>query len=80
MGNEGSNPSNGGGVHRLISSSSIIKLALIVTKALFVKITMKVEGLDTHVGSVDAALQEVPKVLKPIRVNLPVNVGYSMIG
>ena len=38
------------------------------------------ERLDTDIGSVDAAVQETPEVLKAISVNLSVNVFLSMVG
>ncbi len=35
--------------------------------------------LDTHIGSADTTLRETPEILKPVGMNLTINVGYGMI-
>jgi hypothetical protein len=37
------------------------------------------EPLNTHVGSVKVKLQQAPVVFEPVRVNIPIHVGYRVI-
>lgn len=43
--------------------------AIVVTEALLVQIAKEVEWLDTHIGTVDTALQQAPEVFQPIAMN-----------
>jgi hypothetical protein len=59
--------------------NAIVGLAGVEAHGFLVDVAEEVEGLDADVGSVDSALQEAPKVLQSIRVDLAVNVLYRMI-
>jgi hypothetical protein len=54
-------------------------LRFVVPEGLLIEVTEKMERLDTHVGSADAALEKTPEVLKAIGVNLPVDELDSMV-
>jgi len=51
----------------------------VVPEHLFVKIPEQVERLNTHVGSLDSALQERPEVFEAIGVDLPINIFLCMV-
>ena len=58
---------------------AVISLAGIVPEGLFVQVAEQMERLDVNVGALDGALQETPKVLNPVRMNLAVNVPFGMV-
>lgn len=47
---------------------------------MLVEVAEQVEGLDADVYPRQAALQEVPEVLQPVRVNLILDLCLSMVG
>jgi len=53
--------------------------AVVVAKGLLVKVSKQVKRLNANVGSTKTALQEAPEILKPVDVNLPASVAFSMI-
>ena len=52
---------------------------VVVPECLLVQITLQMERLDANIGSLDAALQEAPEVLKPVSVNSTANVLNRMV-
>jgi hypothetical protein len=55
-------------------SLCVIEIASVEAEGLLIEIAEQVKGLDAHIGSVDASLQETPKVFDVVRVNIAVNV------
>ena len=55
------------------------ELALIETKRLFVKVTEKMERFNTHVSSLDGALQQRPEVFQSVGVDVPLRVGLGVV-
>src|ERR1019366_4985623 len=53
-------------------------IAVIEPKRLLVHIPEQMERLDRNVGSVEAPLQERPEILKPVRVNVSLDISYSV--
>ncbi len=47
----------------------VVILALIEAERLLIKIGAQVEGLDAHVGALDRAFQQAPKILNAVRVH-----------
>jgi hypothetical protein len=54
-------------------------LAVVVAKRLLIEVTEEMERLNTHIGSIDAALEQTPEVLKAIGMNPPVDVLHGMV-
>jgi len=54
-------------------------LTLIVAERLFVQIAEEMERLDRHIGAFQAALQQRPEVLKPVRMNLAIDVALCVV-
>jgi len=52
---------------------------VIVAEYLFVYIPEQVERLHRDVGAFQAAFEQAPEVLQPVRVNLTVNVAFGMV-
>jgi hypothetical protein len=59
---------------RVIASSAIVKLEF-----LLVQVTKQMERFYAHIGSVDATLEEAPKIFQAVRVHIPANVFDCMI-
>ncbi len=53
--------------------------AVVIAESLFAKVTKKMKRFHAHVGSVNAALQEAPKVFESVGMDLPVNVSNRMV-
>src|SRR5260370_16824535 len=53
--------------------------ALVVAVHLFVEIPEHVEWLDTDVGSLQSTLEQAPKILQSVCVDLPVNIAFRMV-
>ncbi len=67
------------GLCHLQESITVLAFSFIKSERLLVKITEKMEGFNANVCAFDAALQEAPKVLNPVRVNLTVNVLFRVV-
>src|SRR5438552_4174197 len=55
------------------------QFAEVVPEHLFVEVAKQMERLNTHVGSLQSALEETPEILKPVGVNLSINVTFRVI-
>jgi hypothetical protein len=53
--------------------------AVVVAKHLLIKVAKEMEGFNTHVGSMKAALQQAPEILHGVGMNRAVHVGYGVI-
>src|SRR6185437_15643945 len=53
--------------------------AIVIAENLFVNVAEKMERFHRNVSAFQPALQETPKVLKAIRVNLSVHINVSVI-
>jgi hypothetical protein len=53
--------------------------AVVVTERLLIEVAKQMERFDTHVSSVDAALQKAPVVLKPVGVYASIHVLDRMV-
>jgi len=54
-------------------------LAIVVTKALLVKVAKEVEGFDAHIRSVDSTLQQAPEVFEAVGMNPTIHILDSMV-
>src|SRR5437899_1570711 len=54
-------------------------LAVIKPESQLIKITEQVEGFDANVGSIQAALQQAPEVLKTVGVDFAANIFNSVV-
>jgi hypothetical protein len=57
----------------------ILNLTLVKSERLFIQIAEQVKRLNANVCTSDAALQQTPKVLNAVRVNLTVNVLLRVV-
>jgi hypothetical protein len=57
----------------------VIALAFVVAERLLIQIAEQMEGLDADVGSFQAALQQRPEILDPVRVDVAVNVLFRVV-
>ena len=55
------------------------RFPIIESENLFIDVPEQMEWLDRNVGAVQAALQQRPEVLNPVRVNIAVHVGFHVI-
>ena len=62
-----------------VSDRAISVLAHVVAKCLFIQIAKQREWFDTHVGSLDSALEQAPEVFKVVSVDVSVHVGDGMV-
>jgi hypothetical protein len=62
-----------------VANEVVLLGAIVVAKHLFVQIAEQVERLNVYVGAFQSALEQAPEVFQPIGVNLPINVGLSMV-
>src|ERR1017187_7586789 len=66
--------------HCQVETLAVVKaLAVVVAERLLIEVPEQVEGLDTHVGTAQSALQETPEVLKPVGVDFAANVLYRVV-
>ena len=63
----------------LKTKSIMLQFAEVVPEHLFVEITEKMEWFDAHVGSLESALEETPKVFESVGVDLSVNVAFGVV-
>ena len=65
----------------MLESSEIIHRLLpkVVTENLFVQISEQMEWLDADISALQPTLEQAPEVLKPVSVNLSINVSLCMI-
>ena len=54
-------------------------LPVVIAKHLLVQIAEKVERLYRNVGALQSALQQTPKVLKPVGVDFPFRIGFGVV-
>jgi hypothetical protein len=54
-------------------------LPVIETECLFVNVAEQMVWLNAHIGPIDPALEQAPKVFHPICVNLPIDVSYGVV-
>ena len=54
-------------------------LARVKPERLFVNVAEEMERFHGHIGAVNPALQQTPKVLKPIGVNVAVHIGFQVV-
>jgi hypothetical protein len=64
---------------RRSEASAVIVLALVVAKRLLVQVAKQMEGLDADVSTFQATLQERPKILDSVRVDIAVHVALRVI-
>ena len=62
-----------------ISKRVIFRGPIVIAKYLFVEVVVKVKRFHRYIGSAKIALQQTPKVLQPIRVNLTLDVFLGVI-
>lgn len=64
-------------------SLGVARLTPVEPKALLIQVPEQVERFDTHVGALDAALQQAPEVLQTIGVDLALGsasrIGFSTL-
>jgi hypothetical protein len=65
--------------HYKIETASIICPALIESERLLINIAVKMWRIDRNVCPVDCALQQAPKILHAIRVNMAVNICLGVV-
>lgn len=70
---------DGGQNFREAPPVSVIVLALVIPERLLVQIAEQMEGFDADVGSFQAALEQRPEILDPIRVHIATNILFGMI-
>src|SRR5882724_11022250 len=63
----------------LEAKSIMLKRPEVVAEYLFVEIAEQVKRLYAHVGSFQSALEQAPEILKPVSVNLSVNVAFCVV-
>jgi hypothetical protein len=62
--------------HEAVEAVTVIQVfAIVEAEGLLIEVAEKMKTFDANVGSLDAALQERPKVLHAIGVNLPVHIA-----
>lgn len=54
-------------------------MPLVVAEGLLIKVAVEVEWLDRNISAANRTLQQAPEILKAIRVNVTVNVGFCMV-
>jgi hypothetical protein len=59
---------------RIAHRFSILKLAVVIAKRLFVDVPEQMKRFDAHIGATEAALQQTPEVLPSVSVNIAANV------
>ena len=64
---------------RLSESAAVIVLALVEAKSLLIEIAKQMKGLDADVGSFQAALQQRPEILDPVRVDIAIDVAFRVV-
>src|SRR5215210_7767119 len=64
---------------RLGEPIRVLALSLVESESLLVQVSEKVVRLDRHIRSVYPALQEAPKVLQTVRVDVASNVCFSVV-
>ena len=57
----------------------LLAAAMVETKHLFVKVTIKMEWFDRHIGSAKVALEQAPEIFKAVRVNLSLHVPVRVV-
>ncbi len=62
-----------------IANEVVLLGAIVVAEYLFIQVPEQVEWLNVDVCTLQSTLQETPEVLKPVRMNLPVNVAFRMV-
>ena len=62
-----------------IANEMVFLSAVVVPKHLLVQIAEQVERFNVDVCSLESALEKAPEILQSVCVNLPVNVGLSMV-
>lgn len=62
-----------------VSDRSIGILPHVVAERLFVEVAEQMEWLDTHISSLNSALEQAPEVFEIVGVNVPVDVGNRMV-
>ena len=61
------------------ASFSCLWLPVVIAESLLIEVTEKMKRFDANIGSVDAALQEAPEVLKAIGVDVTIDVFDGVI-
>ena len=57
----------------------ISQLAFVKTKALFIRVRLQVVRLNRYVRALQGALEQTPKVLKTVGVNLSIDITYGVV-
>src|SRR5438094_788003 len=52
---------------------------MIEPEDLFVEIPEQVKRFNAHVGALQRTLQQAPVILQPVRVDLPIDVGFGVV-
>lgn len=60
-------------------AASIVSLSVIEPEYLFVQVAEEMEWLDAYIGALDCSLQEAPKVLNAVCVNLAIDIPLGMV-
>jgi hypothetical protein len=61
-------------IHRVVFGRAIV-----VPKYLFIEIAEKMKRFDTHIGSLDAALEQAPEVFKAVGMNTSIDIFEGMV-
>jgi len=61
------------------ASIAIFMLALVISKRLLIQVTEQMERLDTDVSAFDAALEQRPKILDSVGVDVALHVSFGMV-
>ena len=62
-----------------IGNVALLGFAIVESKHLLVKVTVKMEWLDRYVGSAQVALEQAPEILQAVSVNLSLDVPLCMV-
>src|SRR6266850_811928 len=70
--------------HRKVEAVTVIhwtslSSAIVEAPRLFIQISEQVEWLDAHVGSADAALEQTPKVFKPVSMDAAIYIAFGVV-
>src|SRR5205823_9313532 len=65
--------------HDFNKPASVIVFALVESERLLIQIPEQMKRLDVHIRSVDAALEQRPKVFQSVGVDAPFHVALGMI-
>jgi hypothetical protein len=74
----GESPSNNV-PHREDEALNVGHVAVVVAKRLFIEIPEEVKRLHAYIGPMNASLEQTPNVLKPVRMNVAVDIRLGVV-